>query len=681
MLTEYNSADSTFSDHVSEGFRNNLSNTKIKASVFDDWRIVPKEYATRNKWTLRFRKIKPKQSPAAQFRIVQTRKLETVNHEYECEKFISLYHISQTSPVKRTQLNVAQHLYYRCFVEPADRTKLIRWTQGAWEYDGEEKYWDAEADNWGWRHFKEGMGLQHSIDHIRGKDIFGIFGSKSSYCLIIDLDYHGKDLDLFQKRLRALLELFHSKYRCHFQVSENNAGGVHLILFFGKNSSLKSRRRWLWKQLAGADRKDPELNFTGGDLYDPQFNVEVYPDKQRGVRLPLARGRTMLLNKPLDLITNRGKEVQDVVEYIRWLGDPDRQYMPKEDVYRYVVERLDVVRTAEIKEPKQQKTVVQKVTKSQKQEKRSLKGKTRGAIIGFWKNGNSKYFVHLNAAINTTLQALHAEGLTEEDAVDFVMGYVEELSDKTVSSRLDNIPEVRRVAERTARKIWNSPISVKWQKSLERWNDVGFRVSDKTTWTVTSKKYEDVVVDCPELVFTEDEKDQLITEMTPLLVGAKQAQKQEKQEEVIRAVAYFLRYVRCCSREIPVENIPKILSDYQINIKNHSKQTAFFRLLIEWCWIYVRTEYCHPLKHGKMAGAKRARAYGIGKPFVDRLNAEPVEQSIKNTNQTTQYNMDLYMSPTFWGRPEITGIFSFEDQLEEDFADYDQTNIHRKSGE
>ncbi|QDU50509.1 hypothetical protein [Gimesia panareensis] len=675
MLTEYNSIDKPNFGFQTEGFRNNFSATKTKVPVYDDWKFVPREYATRNKWTLRFRNIKPKQSPAAQFRIIQKRKLESVNHEYESEKYISLYHASQTSPVKKTPLNVARHIYYRCFAEPANRTKLIRWTQGAWNYDDEEKYWDAEADNWGWRHFKEGMGLQHSIDHIRGKDIYGIFGAESSYCLIIDLDYHNKGLVLFLKRLSALLELFHEQHRCHFQVSENNAGGVHLILFFGKNSSLKSRRRWLWRQLAGADRKDPELNFTRGDLYDPQFNVEVYPDTQRGVRLPLARGRTMLLDKPLELIINRGKEMQDVVGYIQWLGDPDRQYMNKDDVYQYVIERLDV-KPVEIKEPKQQKTVVQKVTKPQKHEKRSLKGKTRGAIVGFWENGNVEYFIHLNAAINTTLQALHAEGLAEQDAVDVVMGYVEDLPDKSVSSRLDDLPEVRRVAERTARKIWDSSVSVKWQKSQERWSSIGFRVSDKNTWAVSTKKYEDVVVDCPELAFTEDEKDQLITEMAPLLVGAKQTQKQEKQDEVVRAVAYFLRYVRCCPREIPVENIPKILSEYQINIKNHSKQTAFFRLLIEWGWIYVRTEYCHPLKHGKMAGAKRARAYGVGKPFVDRLNAEPVKQNTKTTNQTTQYNMDLYMSPTFWGRPGITGISSFEDQLKEYFAINDQTKTN-----
>ncbi|WP_197996886.1 hypothetical protein [Gimesia chilikensis] len=646
--------------------------------MHDDWRIVPKEYATRNRWTLQFRKVKPKQSPAAQFRIVQTRKLETVDHEFDSEKYISLYHVSQTSPVKKTPLNVSRHLFYRCFVEPADRNKLIKWTQGAWEHDGDDKYWDAEADNWSWRHFKESFGLQNSIDHIWGKEIYGIFGAKSSYCLIIDLDYHNKGLVLFLNRLSALLELFHGQHRCHYQVSENNAGGVHLILFFGNNSSLESRRRWLWRQLAGADRKDPELNFTKGSEYDPKFNVEVYPDTQRGVRLPLARGRTMLLDRPLDLITSRGKETQDVVGYIQWLGDSNRQYLPKDDVYQYVVERLDV-RPAEIKEQKQQKTVVQKATKPQKQEKRSLKGKTRGAIVGFWKDGNLEYFIHLNSAINTTLHAMRAEGLSEEDAVDVVMSYVEGLPDKTVSSRLDDLPEVRRVAERTANKIWDSPVSGKWQKSQERWNNIGFRVSDKTTWVVTSKKHEDVVVDCPQLEFSEEEKSQLIREMTPLLVGSKQAQKQEKQDEVIRAVAYFLRYVRCCPREIPVSALPHVLCDYDIKIKSHDKQTQFLRLLTEWDWIYVRIEYCHPEKHRTKTGSNRARAYGVGKAFTERLQAVVVETETVITNNTTKYKSDLYTVSYFLRRPERLNISSFDDQLNNQFLTTNPRVTHRES--
>jgi len=216
-------------------------------------------------------------------------------------------------------------------------------------------------------------------------------------------------------------------------------------------------------------------------------------------------------------------------------------------------------------------------------------------------------------------------------------------------------------------------VSVKWRKSQERWSSIGFRASDKTTWAVSQKRYEDVVVDCPELEFTEKEKSQLIKEIAPLLVGAKQAQKKEKQDEVIRAVAYFLRYVRCCQREIPVSALPHILVDFDIKIKSHDKQTHFLRLLTKWDWIYIRVEYCHPEKHRTKAGSNRARAYGVGKAFAERLQAVVEETETVITNNTQEYKSDLYTVSYFFRRPERLNIPSFDDQINNQFL---TTNRH-----
>lgn len=89
------------------------------------------------------------------------------------------------------------------------------------------------------------MSLDQAIDHLNGKEVYGVFGSKTSSYLLIDLDLHNQPLDLFLKRLRGLLDAFHGKYRCHFQVSDEKAGGVHIILSFGGQSPLATRRGWL----------------------------------------------------------------------------------------------------------------------------------------------------------------------------------------------------------------------------------------------------------------------------------------------------------------------------------------------------------------------------------------------------------------------------------------------------
>ena len=54
--------------------------------------------------------------------------------------------------------------------------------------------------------------------------------------------------------------------------------------------------------------------------------LEIFPDTQKGFRLPLCAGRTMLLDRPLELVfDNRLKrEIHDVIGYVTWLS-LDRQ--------------------------------------------------------------------------------------------------------------------------------------------------------------------------------------------------------------------------------------------------------------------------------------------------------------------------------------------------------------------
>jgi hypothetical protein len=115
-----------------------------------------------------------------------------------------------------------------------------------------------------------------------------------------------------------------------------------------------------------------------------------------------------------------------------------------------------------------------------------------------------------------------------------------------------------------------------------------------------------------------------------IIVGAKQALKPEKQAEVERAVAYFLRFVRCCDREIPVHGLPKILSKFNLKLGQHEKQRQFFKKLSKWKWIYLRADYYHPAKHGGKAEKGRARAYGIGKAMSGKFTLPRRKKKKKN---------------------------------------------------
>ena len=56
-----------------------------------------------------------------------------------------------------------------------------------------------------------------------------------------------------------------------------------------------------------------------------------------------------------------------------------------------------------------------------------LRGRTRGSLVGFWGRGEAKHFPHLNAAVAVTLRALYFEGLSQDEAVDLVIRYVDGL--------------------------------------------------------------------------------------------------------------------------------------------------------------------------------------------------------------------------------------------------------------
>ncbi|MCC9602895.1 hypothetical protein LOC67_20285 [Stieleria sp. JC731] len=657
-----------------------LSDAKAQAD-FVGWEEVPKHLKTRSQWESKFRKVRKGEKAAATIVVMRKMRIESADHEYEVpSQPYNLFHFDQTVEIKRTPLNTARQQFWQIFGQSNDRSKLIRWTSGDWTKDEFGKnVWDSTLDVWGWRTFtKEWFSRDKCKDHECGREIYGVFGAENSYYLLIDLDLHKGSLTLFLRRFAVLLDRFWGKDGCHFQISNNEAGGIHILLYFGKASPLKTRVRWLDRQLSELDQLYPECQFFQTQKSGKRIRqIEIYPDPQKAHRLPLARGRTMLLDRPLDLKNRRGQNTQDVVGYMQWLNDRSRQYMAKDDVFRYVVDRLairDLCSRDKEGEDTSKKPLVQATTSKNLTSEDSspdfrpetsnlsaptdysLKGKARGALIAFWKRGEPGHFRDLNVAIYVTLLALRAEGCKSDLAHETVLRFCKEIPNKRLSSRLiDGFDEIERLIERDVAKIWNSGINGKWKTTADRWSSIGFRVSDKKTWAVSGNTV-DVAVDCEQIEFNEEECDLIVNELVPLIVGRKQALKLKKQQEVIRAVAYFLRFVRCCDREIPVHALPKILSAFELKLGKHEKQRQFFNKLLDWNWIYIRADYYHPAKHGGKASKGRARAYGIGKAVIGKFTLP--------RTKTNRQEWSYILSSTFCETTENDFDFpSYEDQL------------------
>lgn len=624
---------------------------------------------TRNQWQRVRRTIKRGETPNAELVFTRHRRLESCDHEYETHNSIGLFHVSQTRPIKQTKLNNARWMFFKSFIELSARNRSLKWCVGGYREDDDgnlilddygQQIWDSSIDKQGWRVFRKPVGMAEAVAHEMGKERYGTFGAEGSFHLLIDLDLHKQRRDLFLTRLHALVNEFHGKWRCHFQVSDTNAGGIHLILFFGRASSLESRKRWLLNRFVEIDKKYDGVNFTKVGRRGVAFNIEVYPHTNKGCRLPLCSGRTMLLDKPLPVVS-RGKSLaQDVVGYIDWLGDPNRSFMPKEDVLQFVTERLDWSCASDDEIRKTQESETRKSGVSKKRDvfnsNGSLKGKARGQLIGFWRDGDASGFQHMNAAILVTLRFLHAEGLNEENAVSVVNDYVDDLPNQEISSRQGNrVAEIHSVVARCAKGIWTATASNSLLASVAHWRGTGFLVSDKSTWSATTGKR--TIVDCCEIEFDENERKLLISEMVPLLVGAKQALKPEKQAEVIRAVAYFLRFVKCHTGEIDMRWLPEILNEFSLKLKTVQKQCNFFRFLKEWEWICV-VEQPIPRRFSNRPAGK-ATVYGIGPAMAKKFGISPPPSSPSKNEQ--QINM---LSSTFCEIDEdALGIRPLDSQL------------------
>jgi hypothetical protein len=309
---------------------------------------------------------------------------------------------------------------------------------------------------------------------------------------MIDLDLHEGDRGVFLDQLKLLLGRFWGHGGWHLEAKTDGIGGVHLIRAFPDRRRTADQVGKLKARLIDLDRQHPELARRAVETgMPPLADLEVYPQESgNGVRLPLGRGRTVLLDRPLGTVTHRGKTLPDIHAYLRWMHDPNRTYMPVEDVIEYVQARLAGV------VPKPKNEAVHSVKGSEPPINSvkvfgPLKGRFRQVLIEFF-TGKLAPKGSLNAGIVLGARALWLEQVGEDAAADILGEYVRDLPDVGVSGRLERAEyaEIDRVVRNTVRSVYRDNggqadrdfSSALLARTAEAWRRAGFRFSDKSTW-------------------------------------------------------------------------------------------------------------------------------------------------------------------------------------------------------
>lgn len=329
---------------------------------FDGWKHVPDTLKSRNQWLRGGRRVPKDTTPVARVvypQVVQGRAILSSDEPLlarwdgggiTTSEPTPLFDLGQTVPYQpgaRMRAYWAfEDIFYRyarkdCWIRKTDRkaTELEDWfTENEFPYDVPH-------------HEKNRLTSNLIRRHINQREIIGVKGDRLTQFVVIDLDYHGRSLRVFEAQAGVLLDRFHGVGTWHVQVKHQDVTGLQLIYVFKGPRELAVVHRDVRAIVQELDAQHPELAAQAKAAgMKTLAELEIYPTQRRasegheletpdngdGVRLPLCRGRVMLLDKPLALVTHQKRQVQDVEGYVRWLNDPDREHMLKERILDYL---------------------------------------------------------------------------------------------------------------------------------------------------------------------------------------------------------------------------------------------------------------------------------------------------------------------------------------------------------
>lgn len=491
--------------------------TNRRPLTFDHWRNVPETFATRRQWLRRGRKVRPDMEPTA--RLIYTYEappdclssdevwLDDPDLCLLVDQEVPLYHADQTVPIQQTPRTLAYLAFEDIFLLPAIKDAYIHWNpqKPNARHPGQLGDWEtiiASGNDF----------LSEAIirRHINQRTILGVKAGPTTRFLALDHDFHGRDRDVYLDQAEVLLDHFHGD-GWHYQVAEQDIDGMHYFRIFESPRELRAVRWMLRQQLRQLDADYPDLaaRAKAADMKTLR-QLEIYPSQNTGFRLPLCRGRQMLLDRPLPPVVHHKRQVQDVERYIGWLQDPQRQYMAKESIQALLWHELASA------QPKKASPSISSVAKQPGTEDGNGLGKLTGCcrqkLTAFW-NGTFNPPKSLNQALIVTARILSFEGVAEARACDLLRHFTSALplAAHGCSDRLmqGDTKAVDRCILRAVKLAYDGNkgqadadmSTAKLQQAVACWQRGGFRLSDTSTWGNCWARYAAI----PDVPWTESD--------------------------------------------------------------------------------------------------------------------------------------------------------------------------------
>jgi hypothetical protein len=605
-------------------FTRNFSQVFDKSLPVYSSKDIPPGLRTRSQWKKKRRKVRKQQQPVAVLRWQESD--VSVCERHECDGSVTtwkepvlvnrqcgLFAEDQTDPYRATGRTLGTILFSQYFLRFTSGERYIWWVDEP--LDGGKPRW---------LNCNGKLRDDQLKQHLAGREKYGVRGNKWTRFGVIDLDLHEGDQDIFLEQLRVLLAEFHGTDSWHFQVADENAGGVHLIQAFREQVLLDDYRDGLRKRLQALDGRHPDLACRARAAGMRSLaDLEIYPNSTNGIRLPLCAGRTMLLDGPLELAYDKRlkRHVPDVLQYVLWLGREARRHIPADAVFDFVRARL--------RDPGPKQQAAEKKPKAPRPGSPGslgslgrMRGRYAQVLADFW-SGRLQVPDTLNQGIRLLALPLPYYLPDEQAAVDLIERYIDELPDGSFSDRLSSgdREEISRIVRNTVKQVYNDNggqpdpelSRKKLAATVRAWDKRGFNPTDKDTWDRSSPAQPSLLT--PDFAWTPDEMQQL-REIQAILHAPLQAASD--------AVKYFLRLVKAHKGEISVSLVKEILVSFGVKCGHNGKANKFLAMLRQWDWIRITARESWHRRATRRKG--RARTYAIGSAMACQFVGAPAEQ-------------------------------------------------------
>jgi len=502
---------------------------------------------------------------------------------------VHLYSEAETRPKKPTPRTLAVEQFADIFLDPSKKDRFLTHNGDHWQTNIIKEF----DPSW------QKLNYAKINRHLNHKSIHGVFATAATRFIAIDLDLHARPRAEFIELSTILVEYLAQSTGWHYQVDINDLNGLHAIKVFDSKRSTVKVVAELRKELA---QLDPRL-----------ATVEIYPNAKNGFRLPLCRGRVLLLDQILHAINYRKSSVADVETYIQWLKKPvsmdPQQIINLIDYYAEGNQNNKVANKGSI--------LVTCLSDSA-----GLLGRQRGRFADTLETGFSGFY-NPNGSLNELLKlganACWMENLSALRADELLFNYTNELNG--FSSRLNKPVKLRKDINRIVKETYkalNNPVTAdqvesrdKLLKSANAFRKRNWLFNDKSTWSIKGRK-EGIYISVSFTPFTDDELAKIADYLTPILNTP-----QLDTKHFITSVAELIAIQAQAENGISHKFWKQFLEQLGIKVGNRNKVSAIIKALTE-LRIITRTQ---KPQFGKRYG--RAAGYGFGVKLMEKLIADP----------------------------------------------------------